>query len=107
MEQISDTWIAAIQQWASNESLVQEAYIYGSRAKGVARPDSDLDIAIRLSGDTEEQRTENWIFEGEQLTSGLDSLLPITVHLEAIGEGDLVVQPAVLEHGILIFQRRK
>ena len=105
MERISDNWIVAIQQWASNEPLVQEAYIFGSRARGVARPDSDLDIAIKLFGDTEEQRTENWIFEGERLTGNLVSQLPVTVDLEAIGEGDLVLQPAVLAHGILIFQR--
>ena len=62
VEQISDTWIVAIQQWAKNESLVEQAYVFGSRAKGIARPESDLDIAIKLSGETEEKRTENWMF---------------------------------------------
>jgi predicted nucleotidyltransferase len=51
---IDDHTIEAIAQWAQHEPLVLEIWAFGSRVRGQTkeggpiRPDSDLDIAIRL-----------------------------------------------------------
>jgi predicted nucleotidyltransferase len=36
----------ALAEWARNNAFVSELRVFGSRAKGCAREDSDLDIAI-------------------------------------------------------------
>jgi predicted nucleotidyltransferase len=37
-----------IRQWAARTNAVQEVWLFGSRAKGTSRPDSDVDIGIYL-----------------------------------------------------------
>jgi hypothetical protein len=37
---------AAVTGWAADEPLIRRVYLFGSRAKGTARPDSDVDLAI-------------------------------------------------------------
>jgi predicted nucleotidyltransferase len=46
--QLPETWREAIEQWAARTASVREVWLFGSRAKGTAEPDSDVDIAIRL-----------------------------------------------------------
>jgi len=36
----------ALAEWARNNAFVSEMRVFGSRAKGCAREDSDLDIVI-------------------------------------------------------------
>lgn len=41
-------------EWAERTTEVKELWLFGSRAKGTARPDSDVDLAVALmpaSGD--------------------------------------------------------
>lgn len=75
--------IDIIKAWASDEPLVREAYIFGSRARQTNRPDSDLDVAVKVvaqPGDGREYAC--WMFEGEQLTSRLQARLPVKLQLE-------------------------
>ena len=37
-----------LRQWAAANPLIGELRIFGSYAKGTARPDSDLDVAVRV-----------------------------------------------------------
>jgi hypothetical protein len=41
----------AVANWAAGEPLIRRVYLFGSRAKGTARPDSDIDLAILHSID--------------------------------------------------------
>ncbi|MBX9643301.1 MAG: nucleotidyltransferase domain-containing protein [Novosphingobium sp.] len=104
-EQLPNVWLEEIQAWASGEPLVLEAYIFGSRAKGIARPESDLDVAILLAGGSESERTANWICEASRLRKGLEERLPVSLDLWSIAADDERVGPAVREHGILAFRR--
>jgi hypothetical protein len=40
--------VELIRQWATRTPAVRKVWVFGSRGKGVARPDSDIDIAIYL-----------------------------------------------------------
>ena len=42
-------WI--IKEWALRTPHVVEVRLFGSRAKGTAKPDSDIDLAITVGGD--------------------------------------------------------
>jgi predicted nucleotidyltransferase len=37
-----------LQEWASQNGSVRELWLFGSRADGTARPDSDFDIGVGL-----------------------------------------------------------
>jgi predicted nucleotidyltransferase len=80
--------------------------VFGSRTRGQARFDSDIDIAVLVqeSGDVDEKGF-NWLTNGDRWQDSLCELLPVKVDLQMIGDDDLVVRPSVADHGILIFRR--
>lgn len=72
--------------WAVEHPYIEKAWIFGSRAKGTERPDSDLDIAVSIlpmPGDSGPLAT--WIGESEDLSASLQERLPIAVQLEWYG----------------------
>jgi predicted nucleotidyltransferase len=46
---MQDEWLRDLRSWASNNSSVRELCLFGSRATGQSRPDSDVDIALALA----------------------------------------------------------
>ena len=50
--QLSDNDQIAITEWAKACPLIAEVRLYGSRAKGNSRDDSDIDLAVITVGDT-------------------------------------------------------
>lgn len=103
---IPPEWVATLRAWAERERLIEALYVFGSRATGAARPDSDLDIAVLLCG-SENTRLCNWIENGNRWETELRSLLPVEVDLD-LGDPDLcehIVGPAVVQHGVEIYRR--
>lgn len=45
---MQDEWLRDLRSWASNNGSVRELWLFGSRATGRSRPDSDVDIALAL-----------------------------------------------------------
>ena len=43
-----DEWIAALRAWAAKNECVRELWLFGSRAKGTSKAESDIDIALSL-----------------------------------------------------------
>jgi predicted nucleotidyltransferase len=41
-------WIDAFRSWAAGNNSIAELWLFGSRAKGTARQDSDVDVAVLL-----------------------------------------------------------
>jgi predicted nucleotidyltransferase len=107
VEQLPSAWLSEIESWAECEPLVLEAYVFGSRAKGCARLDNDLDVALAMVGETEGEKDANWICEADRLKRALGIRLPVSLDLWAVGVDDEKVGPAVREHGILVFRRGK
>ena len=97
-----------VAEWAESESLVTKAYIYGSRAKGNYREDSDLDVAVEIEkqhGDTNVLTT--WICEGGGLEKRLSAILPFKVQLENIeGAETPIVSSGVKSSSILVYERK-
>lgn len=102
---IKPEWMTAVSEWAAGKNEIAEVFFYGSRAKGTNRSDSDLDVAVRITGQNETPLT-TWIFEGRKWAEELDSLLDVSVHLEMMDETDKVVLPSVRQHGVRIYYRR-
>lgn len=101
---IDQSWVTAIRSWAASEELIEEVYTFGSRVKGTARPDSDLDLAVRVAGADEGERLANAIFLMSRWKALLAAALPVPVDLQRMAPDDEVVWPAVQEHGRLIYR---
>ena len=48
---MSDEWLRGLRAWASANANVRELWLFGSRADGHAKPESDVDLAIALMPD--------------------------------------------------------
>ena len=45
---MQEEWLSGLRSWASANGSVRELWLFGSRADGRSRPESDVDIAIAL-----------------------------------------------------------
>ena len=95
-----------IAAWAEKQPGLRRLWIFGSRAQGTHRPDSDLDVAFEIdrlpdgapSMDFLEHTRPRWCAELSQL-SGL------LVHLEpSIGDASDVAE-YVAHSGVLVYER--
>jgi len=43
-----DEWLRGLRSWAEANQSVRELWLFGSRARGDAREDSDVDLALAL-----------------------------------------------------------
>ena len=101
---LQERWLTAINAWARQTKQVARVYIVGSRAKGTAGADSDLDVALILG---EERGYTDWFFESDRWRTELQSQLDVELDLlrGTASLGNPVTETAVLEHGILVFDR--
>ena len=93
--------------WASKERWIAAVYMFGSRVKGTAHEDSDLDIAVRLNLSDEGEALGWFMGEEKRWEQELNSLVPYKVHLElyhAVATNNVVSY--VSDHGIMIWERK-
>jgi predicted nucleotidyltransferase len=57
---LTETQFEVLRNWAQQTPQIQEAYLFGSYAKGEAHVGSDVDIAIRVSAVDWTFRTAKW-----------------------------------------------
>tara|TARA_R110001606_G_scaffold54703_1_gene133972 strand:- start:1279 stop:1608 length:330 start_codon:yes stop_codon:yes gene_type:complete len=94
--------------WASERRAVRRVYLFGSRARGNHRPDSDVDLAIEMLGKNLEARYGSWMFWDDENKKGRRLILPYPVQLEWYDPEDVtleIVGPAVRTDGILVYER--
>jgi predicted nucleotidyltransferase len=75
--------ISILRRWAQLHPEVVRVIIYGSRARGEHRPDSDFDVALELAslrfGETP---IEVWLTQADLWRKELTPLVPWNLHLE-------------------------
>ncbi|NNG59788.1 nucleotidyltransferase domain-containing protein [Sphingomonas paucimobilis] len=101
---VDAAWVERIATWAAGEPLIEAAYVFGSRVKGTYRDDSDLDVAVIVAGADEGERLGNAIFEKPRWIATLQPQLPVKLHLQCAMDDDIVVMPAVRDHGRLVYK---
>ena len=81
-----DRMISLLRQWAEENPCIGEVYVYGSYARGKARPNSDLDVAVRVirkrPGDSSVYTT--YIAEAGEWEADLTQRLGIQVDLDDV-----------------------
>ncbi len=106
---LPDSYRDALVAWAKREPLVSTVYIYGSYAKGTARPTrdpkpSDLDVAVTLVP-TREETDIVWMDNRAQWVAELEAKIDCKVHLE-LDHNAPTIRAGVEEASILIYENR-
>jgi predicted nucleotidyltransferase len=108
MEAIDRQSLEEIAAWASRHGQVRRVWVIGSRARGTARADSDLDIAIELTpvADSEETMPE-WVAHAEAWRAELQRRLRPTVDLKWVDadHGSRDTRAAAAEGKLLAYER--
>jgi predicted nucleotidyltransferase len=100
-------WRERVAEWAAGKERIHELHLFGSRAKGGHAPGSDVDLAYILTGSDPGEVLAYSICECGDWQHELEGIIRAKVHLElADPVTDLVVWPAVFEHGQLLYRKR-
>jgi predicted nucleotidyltransferase len=72
-----------IRHWAGAAQYVKEVRLFGSRARGRSKPDSDVDLAITIGDGTEDPDTIRGVYfaVGKNWQAELSALLCMRVHV--------------------------
>lgn len=98
---ISDDDKFAILEWAARHSEIEEVWLYGSRARCDNRPNSDIDLAVKMS-------MTDWMFWHNKFMGDPDLNLTHEVHVEGyFPEANDKVYPGVKRDGVLLYVRKK
>ncbi len=94
--------------WGENHPEIRQIFLYGSRARGDNRDDSDIDLAIvlnRNSGDSDTFTT--WIFWHADWIKNRDLSLSRQVDIQWYekGAGLERVGPGVERDGVLLYEQ--
>ncbi len=82
-------WLSGLRSWASANDSVRELWLFGSRATGGSRPDSDVDLAVALmppKGNTDWVLGNYFAFESEWKRQ-LEEIVGLHVSLEPLVPG--------------------
>jgi hypothetical protein len=78
-------FVPRFQAWVASKSLIQRAWVYGSRLRGTQSPDSDLDLALEVLARIDEDPFTVWCSESDDWRAELRSLSPYQIQLEWYG----------------------
>ena len=80
--QLTDEQLAIIITWAKKTPEVQAVFLYGSRAKGTAKPDSDVVLALSIKGLEATWRFAKFISHRRGWRAELEAALGLAMQLE-------------------------
>lgn len=78
MEQI----VASLREWATGKRLISHVYIFGSRVKGTFKPDSDIDIAIKIQFEDADTAFAHWVASSNIWQTELSAIIAFPVDLQ-------------------------
>ena len=97
-------WIERLGNWAGRHERIARLYVFGSRARGDNRPESDLDVAVLLSGDDQDELDGYSICMADRWSKDIQRLLPVVVDLQFTDPGlDERVWPGVVRDGRMVY----
>src|SRR5207253_8872198 len=102
-----ESWSLTLVSWASNKPQIAEVWLFGSRARGDNRDDSDLDVAVVMAGNSKGTRYGNWVALASRWERELEPLFPVAIDLD-IGDQDIskeIVSVALRREGRSIYSR--
>lgn len=105
MSGLDPAWSAALAEWAAAKPKMLALYAFGSRVKRLHRPDSDLDLALQLSGSGASAQFAAWVGLHDAWAAESAALVGPPVHLEWLHqEWTEMLWPVVMREGVLIYR---
>lgn len=101
-----DEWLCGLRLWASRNDSIRQLWLFGSRATGRSRPDSDVDLAVFLVPPVGQDNPALGCYtaRGDEWQEQLEEIVGRHVSLEAIEPGtDLDAK--VRRCGVLLWSR--
>lgn len=97
--------LARLVAWARLQPTIRELLVFGSRARGDARPDSDLDLAVRLDTREGEELAE-LIGKSPRWKRELSVLLAVPVlGIYLADDPDSGVSDAIRREGLVVYRK--
>jgi predicted nucleotidyltransferase len=102
-----DELITTLRKWAEAHPEVIKVIVYGSRARGEHRPDSDFDVAIEMVQTPDEDGCAVWMYEQDNWRNELGPLLPWRLHLEwhDLNGNTMIVSGKIEKGHLIVFAR--
>ena len=102
---MKEEWLRGLAEWASKNDDARELWLFGSRADGTSKPDSDVDLGLGLMppiGD------HNWAFANfiafrKQWRHELEAIVGRHVSLEPITPDE--PGTAIVKRWVLVWKR--
>jgi predicted nucleotidyltransferase len=100
---LPEAWHRAIEQWAEQNSNITEVWLFGSRARGEATDDKDVDLAITLmpAKESHDWAAGNYLKFGDQWQRELAALVGRSVDLELKMDFAAKGTPEIITRGFL------
>lgn len=99
----------ALRHWANSDSdaeWITEIWLFGSRARGDHRPDSDVDLAFVLRDERDRTAEGESICMRQRWKSALTALLGAPADPWWLNDPEsVIVAPAVAAHGVKLWSR--
>jgi len=102
--QITEVQVDAICRWARKRPRIVAVHLFGSRAKGCARPDSDVDLALTLSEDASETIGTIWMYRLKRWRGDLWRSIKLKPDLRVMNLGNDNIRRWCEEHGVLLYR---
>jgi len=97
-----DERLLSLREYLASQPDVVAVYVFGSVAQGRARPQSDVDIAVLLAADLDE---ETRFDRRLRLGGEVERIIGCLTDLVVLNDAPPLLQHQVLKHGRLIFER--
>ena len=94
---LTEQQVRAIQEWAGGTGVIEAVRLFGSRAKGCARPDSDVDLAITTG-------VGHYIALADQWEAELSIALGLTVKLAQYNAAKGIVRSYCDAFSVILFR---
>ena len=102
-ESVDRQLLARLARALSPREEILEAYLFGSRARGQARRDSDVDVAVYV--DESRARDGVWGYRAELTTDLMVALGTNDVDVVVLNRASIVLYHRVLRDGVRVFSR--
>ena len=102
---------STLANWSAGKPLVSRVWVFGSRARGDHRSDSDVDVAIELDlahseGMDESGGLATWMFDTKGWREEIEALVPYKLDLQQYrGTDTPTIHKALATSSVLVYDK--